>query len=53
MNDMFLRSSKQSVTFEEVRILAGKLRAVYSGISLLGIRFPTTDDTAIAMAKLI
>lgn len=50
MNDMFLRSSKQSVTFEEVRILAGKLRAVYSGISLLGIRFPTTDDTAIAMA---
>ncbi len=50
MSDEFLRSDDRSVTYQEVRSLAERLRAAYSGISLLGIHFPQVEDTAIAIA---
>jgi len=50
MNDVFLISPTRSIHVEEVHQLAERLRAAYSGISLLGIHFPQVEDTAIAIA---
>jgi O-succinylbenzoic acid--CoA ligase len=50
MSDVFLTSDTRRVTVEDVRRRAGQLHAAYSGISLLGVHFHHSEDTALAIA---
>ncbi len=49
-SDLFLKSPNRALTYGELENIAARIRSAYSGIRLLGIRFPQTEDTATAIA---
>lgn len=50
MSAPFLSSATRTAAFDDVRLLAGRLRSAFSGIRRLGIRFTDRADTAVSIA---